>query len=86
MFGWPTPVGLPDDNRIFLGSNAMRNRWNLLLGLAQNWWGTGTPDAAAALAAWGGKANTGPEAVAQWFRLLGVAADEKMIDTAVIAP
>lgn len=41
LFGWPTPTGLPDDNRTFLGTNVMRQRWQLVLGLAQNSWGNG---------------------------------------------
>jgi len=45
LFGWPTPTGLPDDPRLFLGTNAMRQRWALLQGLCENWWGTGAFDA-----------------------------------------
>ena len=45
LFGWPTPTGLPDDPQLFIGTNAMRQRWALLLGLAENWWGTGNFDA-----------------------------------------
>lgn len=41
LFGYLTPTGLPDDNGVFLGTNDMRYRWQLLLGLAQNSWGTG---------------------------------------------
>jgi uncharacterized protein (DUF1800 family) len=41
LFGWPTPTGLTDDNATFLGTNVMRSRWQLLLGLAQNSWGNG---------------------------------------------
>ncbi len=41
LFGWPTPAGLPDDGAFFLGANSMRLRWGLLLGLAENAWGTG---------------------------------------------
>jgi len=85
LFGAPTPVGLPDDNAVFLGSNAMRNRWALLLGLAQNAWGTGVPDPVNTLAAWGGKAEDNRGALAEWFRLFGAASDEKIIDTAMMA-
>jgi uncharacterized protein (DUF1800 family) len=42
LFGWPPPTGLPDENAYFLGANSMRHRWVLVLGLAENWWGTGT--------------------------------------------
>jgi uncharacterized protein (DUF1800 family) len=51
LFGWPTPTGLPDDPQIFIGTNAMRQRWALLLGLAENWWGTGNFDATHAMGA-----------------------------------
>jgi uncharacterized protein (DUF1800 family) len=60
LFGWPPPSGLPDDNAYFLGANSMRHRWALVLGLAENWWGTGmlpaeagpwTPSTASAIAA-----------------------------------
>lgn len=85
LFGWPTPVGLPDNNEIFLGSNAMRNRWHLLLGLAQNWWTSGAPDPFAAMASWGGKTGSGNETVAEWFRLLGVPAGESLINATAVA-
>jgi hypothetical protein len=85
LFGAPTPVGLPDDNAIFLGSNAMRNRWNLLLGLAQNWWNTGMPDPNATLAAWGRRPGNGTENVAEWFGLFGAPNDDKLVETAVMA-
>jgi uncharacterized protein (DUF1800 family) len=42
LFGWPTPTGLPDEAQLFLGTSAMRRRWSLVLGIAENWWGTGT--------------------------------------------
>jgi uncharacterized protein (DUF1800 family) len=48
LFGWPTPAGLPDANEPFITSQAMRHRWTLLLGLAENNWSTGAmpgPDA-----------------------------------------
>jgi uncharacterized protein (DUF1800 family) len=49
LFGWPPPTGLPDENGYFLGANSMRHRWALVLGLSENWWGTGAmPQAAAA--------------------------------------
>jgi uncharacterized protein (DUF1800 family) len=41
LFGWPTPTGLPDAAAPFLSSQAMRHRWSLVLGLAENYWGTG---------------------------------------------
>lgn len=85
LFGWPTPTGLPDDNDLFLGSNAMRNRWNLGLGLAQNWWGTGMPAPFAALTAWGKTTGLGAQTVAQWFGLFGGAPDDALINATVTA-
>jgi uncharacterized protein (DUF1800 family) len=41
LFGWPPPTGLPDENAYFLGANSVRHRWALVLGIAENWWGTG---------------------------------------------
>jgi len=85
LFGWPTPTGLPDKNALFLGSNAMRNRWALLLGLAQNSWGTGDPVPAQTLASWGGKIGTGSETISEWFRLLGAPPDQALIETTATA-
>jgi uncharacterized protein (DUF1800 family) len=47
LYGYPDPTGLPDDGAHFLGTNAMRTRWQLVLAMAQNAWGTGlcTPGA-----------------------------------------
>jgi len=42
LFGWPTPAGLPDEAGQFLGAHSMRQRWMLVLALAENYWGTGT--------------------------------------------
>lgn len=44
LFGWPTPNGRPDRAETWLGASALRRRWNLLAGLAENWWGTGAFD------------------------------------------
>lgn len=51
LFGWAPPTGHPDEQDYWLSSNAMRRRWSLLLGLADNAWGTGAPEAAEAVAA-----------------------------------
>ena len=48
LFNWPTPTGLPDDDAQFQGAHALRQRWALVLGLAENWWGCGTPSVLAA--------------------------------------
>lgn len=70
MFGWPTPTGLPDDPAIFLGTQAMRSRWNLLLGLAENWWGSGLPAVPDSLRV---TPPTPRTAVAVWLEVLGCA-------------
>jgi uncharacterized protein (DUF1800 family) len=75
LFGAPTPVGIPDDNAVFLGTNAMRNRWQLLFGLAQNQWNNGMPQPAATLAQWGRKADN----VGEWMALFGGSRDEKTL-------
>lgn len=41
LFGWPSPDGQTLDGAHYLGGGALRARWTLLLGLAQNWWATG---------------------------------------------
>ncbi len=40
-FIWPSPTGHPDHSAYWLGTNAMRQRWALLAGLADGSWGTG---------------------------------------------
>jgi uncharacterized protein (DUF1800 family) len=85
LFGWPTPTGLPDDNAYYLGTNFLRNRWNLMLGMAQNWWQTGTPDAARTLSAWGGKVVSGDATVAEWFHLFGIDPADKLVETTTVA-
>lgn len=85
LFGAPTPVGQADDNATYIGSNAMRNRWHLVLGLAQNWWNTGLPNAPQTLAEWGGKLDSSNETVAEWFRLFGVPAGENLVNATTVA-
>jgi hypothetical protein len=85
LFGWPTPTGLPDDNAFFIGPNAMRNRWNLMNGLANNAWGTGVPDAAKSMVAWGGQLGTGEQTVAAWFHLFGAGDKPDLISSATVA-
>ncbi len=80
LFGAPTPVGIPDDNAVFLGTNAMRNRWQLLSGLAQNQWNNGISQPSVTLSQWGRKA----EDAGEWAALFGGSADEK-IQAAVAA-
>lgn len=42
LFGCPTPNGFPDDDQYWMSANALRQRWNLLLGLGRNAWNNGT--------------------------------------------
>ncbi|MBP0466200.1 DUF1800 family protein [Roseomonas sp. PWR1] len=49
LFAWPAPDGQPVDAAPYLGAGALRARWALLLGLAQDWWRTGASPLAAAL-------------------------------------
>jgi uncharacterized protein (DUF1800 family) len=46
LFGWGPPTGHPDDGDYWLGSGALRRRWSLVLGLADDWWKSGTSAAA----------------------------------------
>ncbi len=41
LFGWGPPSGHPDVSSYWLGTNGLRQRVGLLLGIAQNAWGTG---------------------------------------------
>jgi uncharacterized protein (DUF1800 family) len=79
LFGHPTPAGLPDTNAFYTGSNAMRQRWQLLLGLSHNSWNNGTVAASSALEAWGFKAATTDQAVASYLRLFGGAPSDKLV-------
>ena len=69
LFGWPTPTGLPDDDGQFLGTQALRARWALLLGLAENWWGTGLAASPPTLRA---APPTARSAVIAWADPLGI--------------
>jgi uncharacterized protein (DUF1800 family) len=46
LYGYAPPTGLPDRRDILIGTNAMRQRWQLVLALAENAWGTGQLDPA----------------------------------------
>jgi uncharacterized protein (DUF1800 family) len=81
LFGWPTPTGLPDDMAMFLGTQALRGRWALLLGLAENWWGTGLPAIPPALRS---SPPTPSTAVAAWTEALGLS-DTPHVAAAVLA-
>jgi uncharacterized protein (DUF1800 family) len=45
LFTYPTPDGLPDEDSYWLGTNALRHRASLMLGIADNGFGTGGIDA-----------------------------------------
>jgi uncharacterized protein (DUF1800 family) len=85
LFGASTPAGLPDDNAIFIGSSAMRNRWQLILGLAQNSWNNGVPQPRETLRAWGKKMDSGKEVMAQWFDMFGITARADLISESSMA-
>ncbi|MDD5296500.1 MAG: DUF1800 domain-containing protein [Rhodocyclaceae bacterium] len=71
LFGWLTPTGHPDAGDYWLGTNALRHRWSLVAGLAENWWATGTFDP---LATFGGVKPTAGAFIEKWLlRLHGVA-------------
>jgi len=68
LFGFTTPNGLPDDTEHFLGTSAIRQRWALILALADNSWGTGTCQPSTAM----GRATATPrEAAAWWLQTFG---------------
>ncbi len=46
LFGWGPPTGHPDAADYWTSTSAMRRRWSLTLGLAENWWSTGIFDPA----------------------------------------
>jgi uncharacterized protein (DUF1800 family) len=76
LYGFPTPNGLPDTAASFLGTSAMRQRWGLVLGLAENAWGTGPCQPSAAMGA--GVLNL-REAAAWWLRAFDGDADDDKV-------
>jgi hypothetical protein len=66
---------------MFLGTQALRGRWALLLGLAENWWGTGLPAIPPALRS---SPPTPSTAVAAWTEALGLS-DTPHVAAAVLA-
>jgi uncharacterized protein (DUF1800 family) len=44
LYGWVSPEGPPDGMEWYLSSAYLKGRFNLLQGLAENWWGTGEFD------------------------------------------
>jgi uncharacterized protein (DUF1800 family) len=72
LFGYPTPTGTPDDNSYFLGTNDMRNRWQLLYGLAQNSWQTGVCDPSQVIPQNSDAAPTAGDYMQSWMNVFGV--------------
>jgi uncharacterized protein (DUF1800 family) len=50
LFGWGPPTGHPDEGDYWLASSMMRVRWGLLLGLSDDGFKAGAPQAAPAIA------------------------------------
>jgi uncharacterized protein (DUF1800 family) len=73
LFGYPAPTGMPDDNDVLLGTSALRNRWGLLLGLAQNSWQTGQINPGTAFAQ--SPDLTAGAYVERWLGVFGTPAD-----------
>jgi uncharacterized protein (DUF1800 family) len=65
LYGFPTPNGLPDDAQTFLGTAAIRQRWGLVLALADNAWGTGVCQPSGAM---GNPTATLREAASWWLQ------------------
>lgn len=94
LFGWPTPVGMPDTGESQLGTNAMRQRWNLVWGLANNQWQNGFPrwdliadglhDSGALLSHWWQALNGRPNEAAVHAILSGLAGPP-LVDTTTAA-
>ena len=76
LFGWPLPTGHPETMDYWLGSHVFRRRWFLIMGLNDNWWGTGAFSPTARL----GKPMTAAEAVVLWHGdLTGIEADASVV-------
>jgi len=74
LFGWGPPTGHPDEAAYWLSSNAMRRRWSLVVGLADNTWGTGLTGAAESVAA---EPTVGRALIAARQAVTGSAPDER---------
>ncbi|GGF07733.1 hypothetical protein GCM10011611_11540 [Aliidongia dinghuensis] len=72
LYGYAPPTGLPDRRDILLSTNAMRQRWQLVLAVAENSWGTGTVDLAHLM---GPAAATPRAAAAFWLQAMTGAFD-----------
>ncbi len=77
LFGYPAPTGLADRRGTFLGTNALRQRWQLVLALAENNWGTGVLTPSRLM----GRAATTPRAAAAfWLSAIGGASDAGLVE------
>jgi uncharacterized protein (DUF1800 family) len=76
LYGYATPNGLPDDAQSFLGTSAMRQRWAMILALADNSWGTGPCQPSAVM---GTSTATAREAAAWWLQAFDGAPTADMI-------
>jgi len=77
LFGVAPPTGQADVSEAFLGTNAMRRRWLILIGLAENYWGTGVFQSTQHL---GPAAATARLASAHWLQAVLGQADPAAID------
>jgi uncharacterized protein (DUF1800 family) len=74
LFGWGPPTGHPDENDYWLSSAMMRRRWSLLLGLSDDAWKAGAPQAALVAE----KATADQAASAAYRQMLGADAPNKV--------
>jgi uncharacterized protein (DUF1800 family) len=74
LFGWGPPTGHPDENDYWLSSAMMRRRWSLLLGLSDDAWKAGAPQAALVAE----KATADQAASAAYRQMLGTDAPTKV--------
>ena len=77
LYGYAPPTGLPDRRDILIGTNAMRQRWQLVLALAENSWGTGVVQPARLM---GPGAATPRAAAAFWLAAMTGAYDPMQIE------
>jgi uncharacterized protein (DUF1800 family) len=76
LYGFPTPNGLPDNSERFLGASAIRQRWWLVMALADNNFGTGPCQPSTAMST---PPTTLGEAAAWWVRVFDGDATENKI-------
>ena len=76
LYGYAPPTGLPDRRDLFLGTNAMRQRWQLVLALAENNWATGAIDTARLT----GPAATPRAAAAFWLAAMTGTTDAPTVE------